>query len=190
MPDININGFNFVTQAGTTEPQITNNVVFPAGHVIKVSEFKIPRGSYSTSPTWPLDDTRPQYNEGVTIFSQNYTPTSAASKLFIQVFNIFMFESTNIADSAAAGLFISGTNDCLAVFPGFYSEFGNNAQNQGNVNGSHLMDSYTGQKTFYIQKGTAHQDVGVWFTNGYALPASRFDGGNNQFGRVTITEIS
>jgi len=36
MPDININGFNFVTQAGTTEPQITNNVVFPAGHILKV----------------------------------------------------------------------------------------------------------------------------------------------------------
>ena len=35
MPDININGFNFVTQAGTTEPQITNNVQFPPGHVIQ-----------------------------------------------------------------------------------------------------------------------------------------------------------
>ena len=37
MPDININGFNFVTQAGTTEPQITNNVVFPAGHIIQTT---------------------------------------------------------------------------------------------------------------------------------------------------------
>ena len=38
MPDININGFNFVTQAGTTEPQITNNVVFPAHHIIKIQQ--------------------------------------------------------------------------------------------------------------------------------------------------------
>ena len=36
MADFKINGFNFVTQAGTTEPQITNNVVFPAGHILKV----------------------------------------------------------------------------------------------------------------------------------------------------------
>ena len=56
MPDININGFNFVTQAGTTEPQITNNVVFPAGHVIQTVSRNTSNATSATNTTYVSTD--------------------------------------------------------------------------------------------------------------------------------------
>ena len=195
MPEIRINNKVFLTQTGAAEPVLASNVnlgsaTFPSGHVIKVTQFNIPRGSFSSSPTWPLDDTLPQLNEGVTVFSTSYTPTSAASKLLIQVSNLFLYESTNVADAAVVGLFISGTNDCLTVFPAEKAEYDQGGKHANSLHGSFLMDSYSGAKTFYIQKGTAHQTVGKWYTNGWQDLADRFDGGNNPFGRFLITEIS
>jgi len=188
---------NLVDQAGNTiltdsgsGMSISSNVAFPAGHVIKTSEYNIARGTYNSSPIWPLDDTRPQLNEGVTVFSQSYTPTDAASKLLIQVFNLFLYETSNVADAAVAGLFISGNNDCLIVFPSIMGYGDQGGKHSACINGSYLMDSYSGAKTFYIQKGTAHQSVGKWYTNGWQDVADRFDGYNNPFGRVLITEIS
>jgi hypothetical protein len=182
-------GNNVLSESGGVV-SISSGTQFPAGHVIKMTQFDIPRGTFSATPTWPYDDTRPQLNEGVTVFSQSYTPTTAASKLLIQVYNLFLYETSNIADAAVVGLFISGTNDCLTVFPGENNVYDQGGKHSNNLNGSFLMNSYSGSKTFYIQKGSGHQSVGKWYNNGWQDVADRFDGNNNPFGRFLISEIS
>ena len=80
MPDININGFDFVTQAGTTEPQITNNVVFPAGHVIQVQTYTEYKNFAQT-----LDNDTETLGYGSTNFGVSITPKQTGSKNFINI---------------------------------------------------------------------------------------------------------
>ena len=73
MGSIKIAGKNIVTQSGSDEPTIASNVVFPAGHIIQVTDL----ATTSTAVTI--------YNSWTAIgLSQSITPISSSSKILIQ----------------------------------------------------------------------------------------------------------
>lgn len=99
-------------QSGVTGT-LGSGITFPAGHVIKVSEYNIGKGSVTASQ-FPEDTTIPQITEGTEIFSQTYTPSTASCNLRIQAV-VHLLESTNNYGEMCMGLFVSGQNDTIIV---------------------------------------------------------------------------
>ena len=90
---------------------ISSATRFPAGVTIKTTVYNIGKGSTSQSG-FPNDNTVPQRSEGVEMFSQAYTPSTANCILLIRTY-CYLAESSNVADDMGFGLFISDSNDCL-----------------------------------------------------------------------------
>jgi len=187
---------NLVDQAGNTiltdsgsGMSISSNVAFPAGHVIKTSEYNIVRATYTTA-YWPVDDTIPQIDEGVGIFSQSYTPSSAATSILIRVNNLFLIETSNIADATYGALFISGDTDAKLVLLGTYSGTDVNSHN-GNLSGEVLVPSWSGAKTISFRKGSGHHAVQYFLgSGGYSAATTVYGLGTCPSATVVVQEIA
>ena len=84
-----------------------------AGKLIKKSFYTITRQSTSQA-SFPNDDTAPQIDEGIEIFSQAYTPSTANCDLYIFC-TAGIKERTNVADDVGMALFISDNTNALRV---------------------------------------------------------------------------
>ncbi len=84
-----------------------------AGKLIKKSFYTITRQSTSQA-SFPNDDTAPQIDEGIEIFSQAYTPSTANCDLYIFC-SAGIKERTNVADDVGMALFISDNTNALRV---------------------------------------------------------------------------
>ena len=138
-------------------------------------------GAYATgSTTIPFDDTIPQITEGNEVMTLAITPTSATSKLLV---NVDVSGASNVQGNWTAALFRDSTANALAA-----------AQTkQSDVNPDHLdhlhltwvadADS-TSATTFKVRCGQT--SAGDWYFNGQN--ASRWFGGVSNSG-ITITEI-
>jgi hypothetical protein len=138
-------------------------------------------GAYATgSTTIPFDDTIPQITEGNEVMTLAITPTSATSKLLV---NVDVSGASNVQGNWTAALFRDSTANALAA-----------AQTkQSDVNPDHLDHlhltwvadaSSTSATTFKVRCGQT--SAGDWYFNGQN--ASRWFGGVSNSG-ITITEI-
>ena len=152
---------------------------FGGGKVLKM--VYVFTGAYATgSTTIPFDDTIPQITEGNEVMTLSITPTSATSKLLV---NVDVSGASNVQGNWTAALFRDSTANALAA-----------AQTkQSDVNPDHLdhihltwvadADS-TSATTFKVRCGQT--SAGDWYFNGQN--ASRWFGGVSNSG-ITITEI-
>jgi hypothetical protein len=152
---------------------------FGAGAVLKVANYQT--GTVATGTTAiPFDNTIPQITEGNEFMSLAFTPTSATSKLLIQV----VFQGTN-ATQASAGfavaLFQVGTSNAIA------SLF--NSQTSASIT-TFLLNHYmtagtTSAITFTVRAGSGNG--GTTSFNGQS--GSQLGGGSIA-SSITITEIA
>ena len=84
-----------------------------SGKLLRKTFYTIPRQSTSHA-SFPYDDTAPQINEGIEIFSQAYTPSTANCDLYIFC-TAGIRERTNVADDVGMALFISDNTNALRV---------------------------------------------------------------------------
>lgn len=173
------------TIAGTTG-SLGSGISYPSGHVIKTSVYYIARGTFG-SGTFPMDDTIPQISEGVEIWSQAYTPTSNATNILISVTNLWIGETSNVADGVVSAIFISGTNDAQLVMLGQKVD-GGSSIHHGNCHGSVLVSSWSGEKTISVRKGSGHHAVGYFLAAGWGNPSTLFS--TSKTATVTIQEIA
>jgi hypothetical protein len=163
--------------SGATEPEWGADV---GGKVLQM--VYVFTGAYATGSTViPFDDTIPQITEGNEVMTLEITPTSATSKLLV---NVDVSGASNVQGNWTAALFRDSTANALAT-----------AQTkQSDVNPDHLdhlhltwvadADS-TSATTFKVRCGQTN--AGDWYFNGQN--ASRWYGGSSNSG-ITITEIS
>ena len=139
-------------------------------------------GAYATgSTTIPFDDTIPQITEGNEVMTLAITPTSASSKLLV---NVDVSGASNVQGNWTAALFRDSTANALAA-----------AQTkQSDVNPDHLDHlhltwvadaSSTSATTFKVRCGQTN--AGDWYFNGQN--ASRWFGGSSNSG-ITIMEVA
>ena len=81
--------------------------------LLRKTFYDITRQSTSQA-SFPNDDTAPQINEGIEIFSQAYTPSTANCDLYIFC-TAGIRERTNVADDVGMALFISDNTNALRV---------------------------------------------------------------------------
>ena len=177
-----------ISGGNITGGTIGSGVVFPAGHVIKTSEYNIARATY-TAVWFPNDDTIPQITEGTEIFSQSYTPSSAATSILIRVNNLFLIETSNVADSPMGALFISGDTDAKLVLLGQYAG-GDPNRHHGQLSGEVLVPSWSGAKTISVRKGTGHHAVQYWLDGGWGSTTTRFGLNTCPSATVVVQEIT
>ena len=84
-----------------------------SGKLLRKTFYDITRQSTSQA-SFPNDDTAPQINEGIEIFSQAYTPSTANCDLYIFC-TAGIRERTNVADDVGMALFISDNTNALRV---------------------------------------------------------------------------
>ena len=159
---------------------VTGTLTFPpnAGQVLQVVNFQT--GEYNSGTTViPTDDTVPQNTEGTEFMTLAITPTSASSKLLIQV-NALL--GTNSSTWVVGALFQDTTADALAA--GFFYEPSGNGLKE--LTFRHYMTAgTTSPTTFKFRAGT--NAVATVFFNGSA--GSRYLGGVAS-SSITITEIA
>lgn len=132
----------------------------------------------STTNIMPFDDTIPQNTEGADFFTRTITPTSAASKLRIDV----VFNASMTASSyATVALFLGANASALACG----SKSGGNGTYE-QVSFSHVMTAGTTSEVTFIVRAGMHTG-GTLTMNG--------DGGVRRLGgillsSITITEIA
>ena len=84
-----------------------------SGKLLRKTFYDITRQSTSQA-SFPNDDTAPQIDEGIEIFSQAYTPSTANCDLYIFC-SAGIKERTNVADDVGMALFISDNTNALRV---------------------------------------------------------------------------
>ena len=84
-----------------------------SGKLLRKTFYDITRQSTSQA-SFPNDDTAPQIDEGIEIFSQAYTPSTANCDLYIFC-TAGIKERTNVADDVGMALFISDNTNALRV---------------------------------------------------------------------------
>ena len=84
-----------------------------SGKLLRKTFYDITRQSTSQA-SFPNDDTAPQIDEGIEIFSQAYTPSTANCDLYIFC-TAGIRERTNVADDVGMALFISDNTNALRV---------------------------------------------------------------------------
>ena len=84
-----------------------------SGKLLRKTFYDITRQSTSQA-SFPNDDTAPQIDEGIEIFSQAYTPSTANCDLYIFC-TAGIRERTNVADDMGMALFISDNTNALRV---------------------------------------------------------------------------
>jgi len=148
----------------------------PVGSIIQTKNFQT--GALDTgTATIPFDDTIPQITEGDEYMTLAFTPTSATSKLHIDV----RVNINHTAESAlVVALFEGTTADALACF---YTRM--DGYKSKNVSFSHYMTAgTTSELTFRVRAGADF--AGTTGFNGYSSLA-RY--GGSLASSITITEI-
>jgi len=153
-------------------------VTYP-GAVLQVANYQT--GALATGAgAIPFDNTIPQITEGTEFMSLAFTPTSATSKLLIQV--VWIGANPSAASNGfSVALFSAGTSNALASM--FYSA----------VNGSIIPFSFnhfmtagtTSTITFSVRAGSANGNTTSF--NGQSGVAL---GGGSMASSITITEIA
>jgi len=167
-----------IASGKTLDLKSQGSVTMPTGSVLQVVNFQT--GAYSAaSGTLPHDDTVPQNTEGTEFMSIAITPTSAASKLKIEVnirgsmsggsYMVSALFQDAIASSLAASLSdINGNNFPTFVAFTYYMTAGT-----------------TSETTFKVRAGP--DSTGTIYING-AGGSRRFGGVSSS--SITITEIA
>ena len=139
-------------------------------------------GAYATgSTTMPFDDTIPQNTEGNEVMTLAITPTSASSKLLI---NVDVCGSSDVQGNWTAALFRDSTADALTATQVKASNV--TADQNDHCHLSWVADSSsTSATTFKVRCG--QHNAGAWYFNGEN--GSRLFGGVANSG-ITIMEIS
>ena len=139
-------------------------------------------GAYATgSTTMPFDDTIPQNTEGNEVMTLAITPTSASSKLLI---NVDVCGSSDVQGNWTAALFRDSTADALTATQVKASNFSPDQNDHCHL--SWVADSSsTSATTFKVRCG--QHNAGSWYFNGEN--GSRLFGGVANSG-ITIMEIS
>jgi len=119
------------------------------GLLLKKTYYQIGRGTF-TSDDFPNDDTVPQITEGVEIFSQAYTPTNTSGCEIWVTTHFHLAETSNVANSSIAALFISGTDDALQVRSN-YSAGDDGTRHNADFTIIHKLATWSGAKTFSIR---------------------------------------
>ena len=160
---------------------VTGTLTFPpnAGQVLQVVNFQT--GEYNSGTTViPSDDTIPQNTEGTEFMTLAITPTSASSKLLIQVSALLGSSSSYWVTGA---LFQDNTADALAG--AFYYEPSGNATKELTLR--HYMTAGTTSTTTFKFRAGIQAAPGIVYFNGSA--SGRYLGGVAA-SSITITEIA
>jgi len=159
---------------------VTGTLTFPpnAGQVLQVVNFQT--GEYNSGTALiPVDDTIPQNTEGTEFMTLAITPTSATSKLLIEI--SALLGPNTINRWVCGALFQDNTADALAAIVDWESLDG--AMNE--VTLRHYMTAgTTSSTTFKFRAGLSAS--GTVYFNG---PGSRYFGGVAA-SSITITEIA
>lgn len=158
---------------------VTGTLTFPpnAGQVLQVVNFQT--GEYATGTTvLPIDDTIPQNTEGDEYMTLSITPTSASSKLLIEVSAML---ALNSARWIVGALFQDTTADALAG--GYFYEPNNNAGKELTLR--HYMTAGTTSATTFKFRAGTHTADRLYFNGA----AGRYLGGVAA-SSITITEIA
>ena len=139
-------------------------------------------GAYATgSTTMPFDDTIPQNTEGNEVMTLAITPTSASSKLLI---NVDVWGSSDVQGNWTAALFRDSTADALTATQVKASNLSPDQNDHCHL--SWVADSSsTSATTFKVRCG--QHNAGSWYFNGEN--GSRLFGGVANSG-ITIMEVS
>jgi len=124
--------------------------------------------------TIPTDDTIPQNTEGDEYMTLAITPTSATSKLLIDV---VLLVSDSVGYQQTAALFQDSTAGALAVM----SHSSNHADEQVNITFSHYMTAGTASETTFKVRAGAHAAATTTF-NG--------KGGSRKWGGGLVSSIT
>lgn len=161
---------------------VTGTLTFPpnAGQVLQVVHFQT--GDYASGTTvMPLDDTIPQNTEGTEFMTLAITPTSATSKLLIEISAIF---NSYPAAWVIGALFQDTTANALAASY-FYEP---NSGGGKELTLRHYMTAgTTSTTTFKFRAGP--QVSATVALNGEASSSTRYLGGVAA-SSITITEIA
>ena len=171
-------GDTFTFPAGTTV--VNSGAATGFGKVLQM--VYVFTGAYATgSTTMPFDDTIPQNTEGNEVMTLAITPTSASSKLLI---NVDVCGSSDVQGNWTAALFRDSTADALTATQVKASNV--TADQNDHCHLSWVADSSsTSATTFKVRCG--QNNAGAWYFNGEN--GSRLFGGVANSG-ITIMEIS
>ena len=171
-------GDTFTFPAGTTV--VNSGAATGFGKVLQM--VYVFTGAYATgSTTMPFDDTIPQNTEGNEVMTLAITPTSASSKLLI---NVDVCGSSDVQGNWTAALFRDSTADALTATQVKASNV--TADQNDHCHLSWIADSSsTSATTFKVRCG--QNNAGAWYFNGEN--GSRLFGGVANSG-ITIMEIS
>ena len=162
---------------------VTGTLTFPpnAGQIIQVVNFQT--GEYNSGTTaMPIDDTIPQNTEGDEYMTLTITPTSATSKLLIEISALLGSVGSGGAQWVVGAIFQDTTADALAA--GYYYETTGGAGKELTIR--HYMTAGTTSATTFKFRAGGHAPGAVYF-NGVA--AGRYLGGVAA-SSITITEIA
>lgn len=189
MATFKINGKNFATQDGTGAATIHADVVFPTGHTIRQNFYSIGEGTLSNN-AFGGDDSTPGIGEGTEVWSQAYTPTTAATDIFIRA-NVKLGETSSAVNGMALGLFLSSQTDVLVVAQG--NEESDNGGGSYIVNYLHAFIDYkmsswgATERTFSLRASSA-------LSYNYFDDHSAYSRGDRYNGKITssviITEVA
>ena len=147
-------------QSGVTGT-LGSGITFPAGHVIRVSEYDIGSGAISQDQ-FPEDTSVPQNDEGTEIFTGDYTPSTGSCNLRLQAV-VHLLESSNTSGEMAMAVFVSGQSD--AIMATSTTLFGNYSDGWEDA-GMHTIDILfpswgTTEKTFSLRQhgGNAYNSL-------------------------------
>lgn len=152
-----------------------------SGSVVQVKNTQT--GAVATGTTTiPFDDTIPQNTEGTQFMSLSITPTSATSKLKIDV---VLHANVASQDWVIVALFQDSAANALAALP-FYASANGGGSSSGPVKFTHYMTAgTTSATTFKVRAGPGLANTLTF--NG--VGGSRFLGGVIA-SSITITEIA
>ena len=158
---------------------VTGTLTFPpnAGQVLQVVNFQT--GEYNSGTTvMPIDDTIPQNTEGDEYMTLTITPTSATSKLLIEISALL---ATSAGQWIVGAIFQDTTADALAG--GYFYEPNGNAGKELTIR--HYMTAGTTSATTFKFRAGVHTSGTLYFNGSNA----RYLGGVAA-SSITITEIA
>lgn len=172
----------FPASTGTVLTSVAQSIpsaALPAGSVIQVKNYQT--GALATGATAiPFDNTIPQITEGTEFMSLAFTPTSATSKLLIQV--IFMgANSTSGSTGFCVALFQTGTSNALACT---FNSLANSSITEYPLN-HYMTAGTTSAITFTVRAGSGNG--GTTTINGQSGIQL---GGGTMASSITVTEIA
>jgi len=184
-----INAMGLLSNTGTTIIA-ANGVISGAGTIAKTA---LPSGSilqvvnadlasfFSTSATIPLDDTIPQITEGAEILTCAITPTSATSKLIIDV--VMNVANDNASNISYICLFQDSTANALRA--AWSRTVAANNPVSPMVLKHYMTAGTTSSTTFRVRGGSS--SASTFQINGGS--GTRYQGGS-LISSITITEIA